>query len=217
MTTPPAAVPRVVLASASPGRRDVLVRAGVTPEIVVSDVDEEALLAALGPASPADQVLHLARAKATDVAGHLNEVDPGVVVVGCDSMLDVGGTAVGKPSSAAEAKQRWLQDMAGRSAVLRTGHWVVRPATGQQVGAVASTTVWHGTPTEAELDAYIATGEPLRVAGAFTIDGLGGAFVDRIDGDPSNVVGLSLPLLRLLLGDLGVRWTDLWAAPGAPT
>lgn len=213
MTTAPIHRPRLVLASASPGRRDVLERAGVVPEIVVSDVDEPALLAALGPAPVADQVLHLARAKAVDVSerrGAFEPDRPGVVVVGCDSMLDVDGVAAGKPATAAEAKERWQRDMAGRSAVLRTGHWLVEPATGRQVGEVASTTVWHGTPTDAELDAYIATGEPLRVAGAFTIDGLGGPFVDRIDGDPSNVVGLSLPLLRRLLADLGVRWTDLW-------
>lgn len=202
--------PHLVLASASPGRLDVLRRAGVEPTVWVSDVDEDALLTALGPATPADQVLHLARAKATDVAARIESADQDVVVVGCDSMLDVDGTAVGKPVDAVQAKRRWQQDMAGRSAVLRTGHWLVRPATGEQVGAVASTTVWHGTPTEAELDAYIATGEPLRVAGAFTIDGLGGPFVDRIDGDPSNVVGLSLPLVRRLLGDLGIGWTDLW-------
>ncbi len=212
--------PRLVLASASSGRLDVLHRAGVTPLVQVSDVDEPALLEALGPASVSDQVLHLARAKAVDVAGRLDSAwatDAGVVVVGCDSMLDVDGRSVGKPASAAQAKQRWQEDMAGRSGVLRTGHWLVRPATDDQVGDVASTTVWHGTPTEAELDAYIATGEPLRVAGAFTIDGLGGPFVERIDGDPSNVVGLSLPLLRRLLGGLGVRWTDLWDPTGART
>jgi septum formation protein len=206
---------RLVLASASAGRRDVLLRAGVTPQVVVSDVDEPALLEALGPADPAAQVLHLARAKAVDVASRLDAglaEDPAVVVVGCDSMLDVDGTAVGKPADAAEAKERWQRDMAGRSAVLRTGHWVVHPASGRSVGEVASTTVWHGTPTDAELDAYIATGEPLRVAGAFTIDGLGGPFVERIEGDPSNVIGVSLPVLRRLLGDLGITWTDLWTS-----
>ena len=147
---------RLVLASASAGRRDVLLRAGVTPQVVVSDVDEPALLEALGPADPAAQVLHLARAKAVDVASRLDAglaEDPAVIVVGCDSMLDVDGTAVGKPADAAEAKERWQRDMAGRSAVLRTGHWVVHPASGRAVGEVASTTVWHGTPTEAELEA----------------------------------------------------------------
>ena len=103
--------------------------------------------------------------------------------------------------------------MAGRQGTLRTGHWVIRADTGQQVGEVASTEVFHASPTEQEIDAYIATGEPLQVAGGFTIDGLGGAFVERIDGDWSNVVGLSLPLLRLLLRDLGIVWTDLWREP----
>jgi septum formation protein len=192
---------------------DVLRRAGVEPTVLVSDVDEPALLAALDSNLPADQVLHLAQAKARDVAAGLPADlagDPGLVVVGCDSMLDVDGVAAGKPDSPADARLRWRRDLAGRSGVLRTGHWLVQPATGRQVGGVAATTVWHADLADAELDAYIATGEPLRVAGGFTIDALGGPFVERIDGDPSNVVGLSLPLVRRLLADLGVRWTDLW-------
>jgi septum formation protein len=103
--------------------------------------------------------------------------------------------------------------MAGSSGVLRTGHWLVRPSTGDELGEVASTTVVHASPSEQEIDAYIATGEPLRVAGGFTLDGLGGPFVERIEGDPSNVIGLSLPLLRVLLGRLGITWTDLWSSP----
>ena len=202
----------IVLASASPARHRLLTDAGVVPQVVVSDVDEDAVLRALGPARPAEQVLALAQAKARDVAARFTATHD-AVVVGCDSMLDVAGTAFGKPATADEAKQRWMRDMAGRSAVLRTGHWLVRPSTGQQVGEVASTTVWHAHLTEQEIDAYIGTGEPLHVAGGFTLDGLGAPFVERIDGDPSNVVGLSLPLLRRLLGGLGIVWTDLWHTP----
>jgi septum formation protein len=201
----------LVLASASPARHGLLVNAGVVPEVIVSEVDEEALTASLGPMTPGDLTLALARAKARDVARRFTS-DHDIVVVGCDSMLDVDGVAHGKPATAAEARARWAQ-MAGRSADLTTGHWLVRPSTGAEAGAIAITRVWHGTPTPAEVEAYIATGEPLQVAGGFTIDGLGGPFVDRIDGDWSNVVGLSLPLVRRLLGDLGVPWTDLWAAP----
>ena len=178
----------------------------------MSAVDEDAVLRTLGPATPAEQVLVLAQAKARDVASRLTSTHD-AVVIGCDSMLDVDGTAFGKPASAEEAKQRWMRDMAGRSAVLRTGHWLIRTSTGEEVGDVASTTVWHERLTEPEIDAYISTGEPLQVAGGFTLDGLGAPFVERIDGDPSNVVGLSLPLLRRLLGGLGIVWTDLWHTP----
>jgi septum formation protein len=202
----------LVLASASQARHSLLVNAGIVPQVVVSNVDEDALITALGTMAPADLCLELARAKAQDVAARLS-TGHDVVVIGCDSMLEIDGVAYGKPASAEEAKERWMRDMAGSHGTLNTGHWLIRPSTGQEVGQVASTVVWHATPTEREIDAYIATGEPLRVAGAFTLDGLGGPFVERIDGDPSNVIGLSLPLLRQLLRRMDITWTDLWSSP----
>jgi septum formation protein len=210
---------RLVLASASPARLATLRRVGLDPLVVVSEVDEEAAVAAAeavhGPLAPADVALLLAQAKADDVcrgAGSAAE-DP-AVVLGCDSVLELDGAVHGKPADAAEAVARWRR-MRKRSGVLHTGHWLVdlRPAdhggTGGMVGATASTVVHFADLTDAEIDAYVATGEPLHVAGAFTIDGLGGAFVSGIEGDPSNVVGVSLPLVRALLGELGIAWFDL--------
>lgn len=199
---------RIVLASASPARKSLLVNAGVTPTVIVSDVDEDALTRTYSTLAPAELCMELARAKARGVSAQFTAADD-VVVVGCDSVLEMAGVAHGKPATAAQAKERW-RAMSGNHGTLMTGHWLVRPTTGREVGEVASTVVWHSSPSEQEIDAYIATGEPLRVAGAFTLDGLGGPFVERIDGDPSNVIGLSLPLLRLLLRDLGIVWTDLW-------
>jgi septum formation protein len=180
--------------------------------VVVSSVDESAVTAALGTVTPTQLCLELARAKARDVAAGL-PVGADAIVIGCDSVFELAGVAYGKPESPAQAKERWTTSMAGRHGTLRTGHWLVHASAGREVGDVASTEVWHATPSDQELDAYIATGEPLRVAGGFTLDGLGGPFVERIDGDPSNVMGLSLPLLRLLLGELGIVWTDLWSSP----
>ncbi|MBI1351127.1 MAG: septum formation inhibitor Maf [Actinomycetales bacterium] len=202
---------RIVLASQSPGRLFVLRNAGVTPHVHVSHVDEEVIEAAMPDATPAELCLALARAKAEAVAVPY-AADPEAIVVGCDSVFDVDGQAFSKPDSPEQAWERWGL-MMGRSGTLRTGHWVIRPATGEAVGEVASTIVHMSNPTPEEMAAYLATGEPLRVAGGFTLDALGGAFVDGIDGDPSNVVGLSLPLLRRLLIRLDVVWTDLWPAP----
>jgi septum formation protein len=212
-------VTRLLLASASPARRATLRAAGIEPVVAVSDVDEHDVLtdavAAAGALSPADAVLVLARAKAQDVAARLAQ-HPAVrdlVVLGCDSMLEFGGEVLGKPLDAGEAVARW-RSMRGRTGVLHTGHWLIdaRPddGTGVATGATASTTVWFAELSDEEIDAYVATEEPLRVAGAFTIDGLGGPFVERIEGDHHNVVGLSLPLLRRLLASLDVRLTDLW-------
>ncbi|MCZ4122106.1 nucleoside triphosphate pyrophosphatase [Streptomyces sp. H39-S7] len=192
----------LVLASASPARLALLRQAGLDPRVVVSGVDEDALTAA----NPAELAKVLAEAKAAAVAA---ELTGGELVVGCDSVLELDGEALGKPADAAEATARWMA-MRGRSGVLRTGHCVIDTANGKQVSVTASTTVRFGSPDDAEIAAYVASGEPLYVAGAFTLDGRSAAFVDGIDGDAGNVIGLSLPTLRRLLGDLDVRITDLW-------
>jgi septum formation protein len=192
----------VVLASASPARLAVLRAAGLEPEVIVSGVDESAYAAD----TPAELVGLLAQAKAAAVASAL---DAGLVI-GCDSLLDLDGRALGKPASAAQAAQRW-REMSGRTGTLVTGHCVINAATGQRASAVAATRVRFGTPSEAEIAAYIASGEPLAVAGAFTLDGRGGWFVEGIDGDHGTVLGVSLPVLRRLLVSLGVSVTALWA------
>ncbi|OKL51882.1 Maf family protein [Buchananella hordeovulneris] len=203
---------QVVLASASPARLTTLRAAGLAPQVLVSHADEEGLLTQLSAAAPADQVQALARAKATEVAGRLDATRQ-LLVIGCDSMLELDGQVVGKPGSAAVARERW-QAMAGRSGVLHTGHCVLRAVDGrwQEACATSSTVVHFASPTPAELAAYLASGEPLAVAGAFTLDGLGGAFVRGIEGDPHGVVGISLPLVRELCAQLAVTWTDLWRA-----
>lgn len=196
---------RLVLASASPARLGLLRQAGFRPEVIVSGVDEDALTAA----TPAALALVLAEAKAAVVAA-LPEA-AGALVIGCDSVLELDGEALGKPADAEEATARW-KSMRGRAGVLRTGHSLTDTTTGRTVSRTASTTVRFGEPTDAEIAAYVASGEPLHVAGAFTLDGRSAPFVESIEGDPGNVIGLSLPLLRHLLGELGISVTDLWAA-----
>jgi septum formation protein len=183
----------------------VLRGAGLDPEVIVSGVDEDQVT---GP--PRELSLALARLKAAAVAGGLTG-DP-ALVIGCDSVLELDGEALGKPATAQQALARW-RSMAGRSGLLHTGHCVISTADESQVSAVGTTVVRFGTPDDVELAAYVATGEPLKLAGAFSIDGLAGPFIEGIDGDHGNVIGLSLPLLRRLLAELGVRITDLWAAP----
>ncbi len=201
---------RFVLASASPARLGVLRAAGLDPEVRVSDVDEAAVLASVPDLTAAERVAALARAK---VAAVLPAVAGPAVLLGCDSMLLLDGVLLGKPGRAELARERWSQ-LAGRTGQLLTGHALVRiDASGavlSQRTHTRSTGVTFATPTAAQLDAYVASGEPLQVAGGFTLDGLGGWFVDHIDGDPSNVIGVSLPLLRTLLTEVGVEVTRLW-------
>ncbi len=223
--------PGLVLASASPARLETLVRAGLNPRVVVSDVDEDGFSAATVPGL----VAVLAKAKAEAVAATLRQAEEGsarpdgapspaepdgahpagslgdVLIVGCDSLLELDGEPLGKPGTPVEAVQRWRR-MRGHTGLLHTGHHVVALLAGRtrSAAAVATTEVTFADLSDVEIEAYVATGEPGLVAGAFTIDGLGGAYVTSVTGDPHNVVGISLPLLRSLFADLGVPWHTLW-------
>jgi septum formation protein len=213
---------RLVLASASPARRRTLQAAGIDAEVRPSGVDESDV----DHTDPQLLCAELAQRKAYAVAAELRAAaDPDgpdgaepsdptrTLVLGCDSMLAFQGEVVGKPADADEARARWRR-MRGRHGVLHTGHCVVDLSSGRTTTAVAATRVSFAAISDAEIDAYVATGEPLAVAGAFTIDGLGAAFVESVEGDPGTVVGLSMPLLRLLLAEFGVPITALWR--GAP-
>jgi septum formation protein len=214
-------VTTLVLASASAGRRATLRRAGVEAVVLVSDVDEDAVVARYGVDDPQDVALVLAKAKAEQVAARVDadaDLPDGALVLGCDSVLELDGLAHGKPADADDARSRW-RAMRGRSGILHTGHWLVDTRTegsGGTLGAVASTVVHFADVTDREIDDYVASGEPLGVAGAFTVDGLGGAFVSRIEGDFHAVVGVSLPLLRELVAQVGVSWPSLWSVRGDP-
>ena len=202
---------RFVLASASVARRRLLTAAGLPPEVVVSGLDESTVTAP----TPGALARALAVAKARSVATRLSG---DALVLGCDSLLELDGAGYGKPASPEQARERWTL-MAGHDGVLHTGHCLLdlrRGSATREIATLASTTVRFGEPEPDELDAYLRTGEPLAVAGAFTLDGYGGWFVEAIDGDHGTVLGLSLPLLRRMLCELGVRVTDLWTTePGA--
>jgi septum formation protein len=212
-------VTRLILASQSPARTKLLQNAGIAHEVLVSDVDEDAVQARYGVTDPHDTALLLARAKAEAVAS-LPEAD-GAIVIGCDSVFEFDGEAHGKPYTADVARERMLR-MSGSMGVLHTGHWLVdcrdtedpddggRPGSGATLGSVSSAEVHFMDMSEAEIDTYIATGEPLQCAGSFTIDGYGGAFIRKVDGDPHTVVGLSISTLRGLLGQANVDVTELW-------
>ncbi len=216
---------RLILASQSPARTKLLTDAGIKHEILVSDVDEDAVQARYGVTDPHDTALLLARAKAEAVAS-LPEAD-GALVIGCDSVFEFDGEAHGKPYTADVARERMLR-MSGSKGVLHTGHWLVdcrdtdadgdtteTAGTGATLGHVTSAEVHFMEMSAEEIDAYIATGEPLQCAGSFTIDGYGGAFIRKVDGDPHAVVGLSISTLRGLLGQAQVGITELWTGGAA--
>ncbi|MXG89527.1 Maf family nucleotide pyrophosphatase [Nocardioides flavescens] len=197
--------PALVLASQSPARLATLRSAGIEPTVIVSGVDEDQL----GPLPPAELALRLAELKCAAVAAR-DDLPERALVLGCDSVLDLDGEALGKPGTPEVATERWRRQR-GRSGVLHTGHSLHDTVSGETVSATASTTVRFADVDDAEIAAYVATGEPLHVAGAFTVDGYGGAFVTGIEGDFHNVVGVSLPLLRALVARLGHRWVELWS------
>lgn len=208
---------RVCLASTSPARLMLLRQAGIEPETLAPAVDEEAVIAAVEAREqrrlPApEHVLLLARRKAADIAERLQPDFDGIVIGG-DSMFALGDEILGKPYTADAAIARW-NGMRGETGVLHSGHSVIRVSPGappREAHAVAEASVSFAADiTDDEIAAYVATGEPLHVAGAFTVDSLGGAFIERIDGDPSTVVGMSLSTLRRLVRELDVAWPDLW-------
>ena len=196
------------LASASPGRRKVLRGAGIDHDVLVSTIDEDKILESMSQASVSEKVLALARAKATDVAARGK-----TLVLGCDSMFFLDGQVLGKPHTEEVARQR-LRDMAGRTGTLYTGHWLITPTL--SLGGVSEAEVTVADMTDQEIEDYLATGEPLNVAGSFTIDGFGGPFITSITGDPHGVTGLSLPLFRSLLAETGHSITELWRSDTSP-
>jgi len=208
-------VTRLVLASTSPARLSLLRAGGIEPITISPGVDEEAVAAraeSMGLISNSqDLVLILAKAKAEAVLGHPDAQN--AIVIGCDSALEFGGKTLGKPHEPEVARARW-KELRGNSGTLHSGHWLIDNRSGETMppatGKTSSTVVHFANISDAEIDAYVATGEPLKVAGAFTVDSLGGAFISRIEGDTHTVIGLSLPTLRELSQVLGVEYTSFW-------
>ena len=195
--------PKIILASASPARYKLLQSAGITPEVIVSGVDEES--SDYQNLSPKELVIALAIVKAHTVREKINYP---ALIIGCDSTFEFQGQSLGKPGNAANAIARAKQ-LRGKSGVLHTGHCIIDTEKEIEISDVVSTTVFFADMSDAEIDGYVATGEPLNVAGGFTLDGRSSPFIARIEGEPSNVIGLSLPLLRSAINKLGYQWFDL--------
>ncbi|HEX2143726.1 MAG TPA: nucleoside triphosphate pyrophosphatase [Glycomyces sp.] len=191
-----------VLASQSPARRELLKAAGIEPQVIVSGVDESQVMGE----DPSELAATLAELKANAV---LDLVGPDSLVLGCDSVLHFGHEILGKPEGPEEATSRWKR-MRGRSGTLYTGHCLIDVAADRQIVRTSGTEVHFAEVSDEEIAAYVATGEPLHVAGSFTLDGYGSAFIDRIDGDPGTVIGLSMPLLRNMLGEVEIALHQLW-------
>lgn len=205
---------RLILASSSPARHALLKAAGIEPEVLIPTADEQALSDQFKTKNPNHKtfqlVQYLADAKAESVVGHQKTF--GALVLGGDSALEFQGLTLGKPHIAEVAIERWKQ-LRGNYGVLHSGHCLIDnrdPAAPKVVSKTSSTKVYFANITDTEIEAYVATTEPLKVAGAFTIDGIGGAFIERIEGDAHTVVGLSLGVVRDLCRQLGVEYTSLW-------
>lgn len=201
-----------LLASASPARFQLLTAAGISPVVQVSHVDEDAVAATMPGAPTMHLVMALAAAKGEAVAGDVTATDSSrLLIAAADSMLEFEGLSLGKPGTPEVARERWRQ-MRGKSAVLHTGHWLRDTVTGQTRAGVAGARVTFSHVTDEEIDAYVATGEPLGVAGAFTHEGRSAAYIEKIDGDGPAVGGISLVLLRAMVRDMGIEWHSLWTA-----
>ena len=196
-------MPEIVLASASPSRHRLLTSAGITPNVVISGVDEED--PAYSQLSPRELVIALAIVKAHTVK---EKIDYPAIIIGCDSTFEFEGESLGKPMTADNAIAR-AKKLSGKSGVLHTGHCFIDTDRGIEISDVVSTHVHFTKMSDDEIEGYVATGEPLNVAGGFTLDGLSAPLIAGIEGDPSNVIGLSLPLLRNAMNSLGYRWFEL--------
>lgn len=200
----------VLLASASTSRHRLLLDSGITPLVQVSDVDEESLEASLGEITTAELVVALATAKGEAVVKDIKVTeDRNLIIIAADSMLELDGKSYGKPITPEVATERW-KFMRGKTGYLHSGHWVHDLASGQTRTGVAGAYVHFGDVSDSEIAAYVASGEPLGVAGGFTHEGRSSAFITRIDGDVAAVAGMSMLLLRELTGELGIAWTSLW-------